>query len=779
MNYTVDVISANQKKIIKTCDCGYRAEILFAAEDGKYNGNSKYTAELTCQDSNWQLEEADITYAAVKIDDQSLPLDPEENWSYEDAGKTLNAGYYTATIELDKSTGLKPESGAVAENIISVAINYTIHKAEQAAPDKPEFKPVTDGASVTQLQVSLLDNSAIGTEPSYVMEYYEGDEAKRSVSQDNTNAVDGYVNFSVETTYTNYCVFAWYKGTDNYKKSPETKSNSFFYYTGNTDILIDAETGIKGVLTEISGGVELTVTADSENGYYINDRVDISGIEIVCQHKNGGTNAKIPELDNSMVSGKVAPLTEKEYVITNIPENNIVTIHLTGARRIPRISSSVDEGQIYGEVIGESAIISNDSAYTVHYSLTAYDTADYEVPILVFDRKLPDKTNLIMKDMTDNTYWYCSPAGYEVDGNTGISLTSFRRMGSTDVYYQIKPKIDTYTDVKLQFVVDFSEETTTAGNIVTTLLVANKKDGVGNKVSNAPNLTDSSAYPEAKVTTTAVQSSFSLHKKAENELETALMYQYTVGGEASKWQHRQEVLILTVDPNTPLPTDAIIYAKVKEYWSYFTRICSGDDVKFVIPLGDVEGSANDVILQLQSDMFPPETRNYRMTAQLGMALSVAEDAGINAEPQGEAVDITFTNTAFKPVVKISWDGRNEAGEDVLPEQRAFVNGEVMRLLVDYKQLPNDNLFEIKTSVLQEAINDYNEKEYIDTAVSQQLVTISVDESGPETFVKASCEVAFNNYAPGNYCLMVRVTRGGYIILEAPYYFIIKDEKDKS
>ena len=198
-------------------------------------------------------------------------------------------------------------------------------------------------------------------------------------------------------------------------------------------------------------------------------------------------------------------------------------------------------------------------------------------------------------------------------------------------------------------------------------------------------------------------------------------------------------------------------------------------MKYLIPLGTLNTDLNEVILQLQSSMLPAHTATYHMTAQLGMAMSIAENAGLNAEPLGDPVTLDFTNTTFEPAVKISWDGSNEEATTSTPEQHIFQNGESMQLMVDYKDLPTEgNLYEIKTSVLQQTINEDGSETYLDTAVHPRLTIQERNFVDNDLFIKASCQVAFNNYSSGNYCFVVMVTRGGYTILEVPYYFIIKD-----
>ena len=770
VTYTVNTISASKKTIIKTCDCGYTSEIDFSAKDGKYDGTTSFPAGLTAKSSEWTLNEADITYSAVKIDDDSLPLDPKVPW---DAAQTINAGYYTASIQLDKSTGLKPQAGANAENIMTVSVNYTVHKKEQPAPSKPYFVNVKDASSNTLLKVTLLETSALNTQPEYVMEFFENGAMDRSEWKDNdTAAQDGYVYFPVSATYTTYYIYARYKGTDNYKTSPETKSNSYFYYEGDTDIYVDAEDGIKSDLIKVDGGVTLKVYPDSERGFYINNRTEISYIEIECVNKNNEVNDKIIKLDDQAIT-KLSPLEEHTYTIKDIPANNIITIRLRGARKIPQITSYIEEGQVYDEVTGSSAVISNDSAYTVSYQVTAYDSADYATPVLAFDRKLPFDTNLIMKDMTDNSYWYYPiPAG-SGDENTAVAITEFIKMGSRNVPYA-NPDV-TYTDLHLQFVVDFSEDTAEPGDIVSTLQIAKLLNSNGDPVSNAPDLMDKVKYPKAEASAAAAVSSFSINKKSGVELEEILTYQYSAGGEASKWIYRQAVLTLTVDPDTPVPQDAILYVRVGNTWSYIHRVIDNGTVKYLVPLGTLNTDLNEVILQLQSSMLPAHTATYHMTAQLGMAMSIAESAGLNAEPLGDHVSLDFTNTTFEPAVKISWDGSNEEATTSTPEQHIFQNGESMQLMVDYKDLPTEgNLYEIKTSVLQQTINEDGSETYLDTAVHPRLTIQERDFVDNDLFIKASCQVAFNNYSSGNYCFVVMVTRGGYTILEVPYYFIIKD-----
>lgn len=814
VTYKEKVISDYVKEIHKTCDCGYTSVITLTGTDGVYDGTTKYPAKFSVGTPFFTLNAGDLQYSAVKINDESVSLDPEldaENkWTNEIAAETINAGYYTATLKIDKATGnIVTDSGSAIpeEQIFCVSVNYTVHKAVQLAPPQPDFDPVAinGGTDKNHLQVEKVADSVNAIAAEYLMEYYVNSSVSRSAWTDyvpasNSEAVfnaDGKLHFKVESNYTNYYIYARYKSTDNYKASPESRSDSFFFYTGNTDIRVRPENGMTGYVTKNVGvNTGVTLTIQPEPGYYISNRPEISNIVMVREVKAGETSDNIdPMIDNQQTNPGESwgPLQKETFQITNIATNSEITIYVKGARPIPTISSSLEAGQVYEAVTGDAAVISNDSAYTVAYTVTGYDKKDYEAPAIVFDRNLPAGTNLIMKDMDHNTYWYYDTGSAEIAAESPLPVTSFYKMGSNKIQrYTINTPddtINTYRDLHLQFVVDFSEETITAGDISSTLQIKKLEASPGVAVSNAPDLTDSVKYPKIQAKAHTEVNTFSLHvtQSTVNELEATLTHQYYGAGYASKWDHRQEVLVLTA--KSPLPQDAVLYVNVKGIWSYIDRVTekktdgngTEEVVKFIVPLGDPEAEVNDVIVRLQSNMFPKQTTGFAMVAQLGMAQSIAEDAGCNAELQGTPVGISFTNTAFEPAVKVYWDGRGDAtgttGPTSTPEQRVFENGDCMRLMVDYKELPEGNLYEIKTAVLQGTKDKATgELVYLDTAVHPELQYDSDYNINNDKYIKASCKVTFNNYAPGNYCMMVTVTRGGYAILEAPYYFIIKESE---
>jgi len=828
VTFTEKVISDHVKEIHKTCDCGYTSMITLTGTDGVYDGTTKYPAKFSAGTSFFTLDANDLIYSAVKIDDKSVPLDPaldvKNGWTKEEAAQLINAGYYTTVIEIDKSTGnpVQDTGSPVPEDrILRVSVKYTVHKAVQLPPPQPEFEPVAidGGTNKNHLQVEEVAASVNSVAAEYLMEYYVNSSVSRSEWTDYSPVTpsdkvffrDGKLHFKVEDNYTNYYIYARYKSTDNYKASPESRSDSFFFYTGNTDIRVRTEDGMTGYITKNEGeNTGVTLTIQPEPGYYISNRPEISNIVMVREVKAGETSDNIdPMIDNQQTNPEVAwgPLRKETFQITNIATNSEITIYVKGARPIPTISSSLEAGQVYEAVTGDTAVISNDSAYTVAYTVTGYDKKDYEAPAIVFDRNLPAGTNLIMKDMDHNTYWYYDTGSAEIAAESPLPVTSFYKMGSNggEQYEIITPadkSVDaagiTYTDLHLQFVVDFSEATVTAGNISSTLQIKNLEasPGSGLAVSNAPDLTNPEKYHEnypdkvldIQATATTVVNAFSLSaiQSTTNELEVTLTHQYDEEGYASKWDYRQEVLILTAQ--TPLPQDAVLYVNVKGTWSYIDRVIekrtandgqtTEEVVKFIISLGNPDAGENNVIVRLQSNMFPKQTTIFNMVAQLAMAQSIAENAGCNAELQGTPVDISFTNTAFEPAVKVYWDGRGDeagtTGPTSTPEQRVFENGDCMRLMVDYKQLPEGNLYEIKTAVLQETKDKATgELVYLDTAVHPELIKDSDYNIDNTAYIRSNCKVTFNNYASGNYCMMVTVTRGGYAILEAPYYFIIK------
>ena len=398
-----------------------------------------------------------------------------------------------------------------------------------------------------------------------------------------------------------------------------------------------------------------------------------------------------------------------------------ITITIGATKKRPSVTCAVEEKQVFRTVAGTEANISKDSAYTVGYTVRNFDAEAYKDPQLTFDSAVPVGTTIILQSRNGGklSYWSYT-AGAAVQS---ISLSSFKRMGGTDMFQAQNG------DLNLQFVLDFSRAVGggDVDKLKTSLDIAREEANNG-----APELTAQTA-----VTVGLGTAGFTLSGQDGTGLTCMLTYSFAPDLAASRWDHRELALVVTC--TQPLPLDAVLSANVGGVWRTVRPVGAG---KYIIPLGDTLNGS--IQLTLQSDMFPVGSMSYQMTCQLYASQSVADAAPLNGTPVGGAVDITFANTVTKIAVAVT-----EAAEKHL-----FSSSEDITVSVGGE-------FDDYTLKVQLEHKDRDTGEYVNTARRP-------DRNGN------SYTFDLNDCVPDSYRIVAIVERDdGFALAQASYYFIIQ------
>lgn len=717
--YTYNVIN-NGAALERVCSCGdYSETAVLSAADTVYD-QQQHPAEVKYSCDGWTPE-------VVYTDSNGTELTD---------GLPVNAGTYTASV----SGGGKTAS-----------VTYTIEKAEQPAPGKPEYdSEITDAKSL--LKVKPVEPSPIGdpnrtdvydptytSVPEYQIVYYIGDtkyetEWKRDDQPGDTYAVE----FELNVALTNYYVYARYSECGNYKASEATSADKVYFFAGNVEIKVVEGTGIMSHVEKASqdtnGNVQgVTVYVSAEDGYYIPSGF---GTDITTEDSNGGS--LYPQ-------ATIAAVTKySEYKVEGIPTNSCIIITLDDARKIPLISGSVTHGETFDQISGSSSIaISRDSAYTAGFKVDDYDAEFYKVPIIYFNSQLPDKTTVIMKDLSTGKYY-----SYTASGNTAsISLDSFVLMGSGDTNYTLQSG-----DLNLLFAVDLSDTLNGAeANISNTLSL--KPDQSRDTDGRTPELSGSvttEAKPENEFALTANTSG----------LNGTVTYECIEFARASKWNDRHGALIITPDPDTPLPEDA--YLKYND-GVYNVNTYLNPAGYFIIPLGAV-GNGN-VHITLVSNMFTPNA-TYKMDVRWIVAESISGSAPVNgelvapADSNAQAVELNFFAGKLN-VPSIRIDSYGETADD-----RLYCSDEQLKPKLTWVGIPVGN--EVTLSLLKKD----DSGQFAGTGWSYKVTLDeynSLDGIGSDSIEIAP--IYLQEFADGTYCLHATVMEGLVKVNEAKYYFI--------
>ena len=702
--------------LAKTCAlCQYSETITLTAADATYDGQS-HPATKVCSRAEWFGQDIQIVYTGTKIGSTD---------SVDSPALTTNAGNYVATITAPDGT--------------AASVRFQIAKASQPAPSvKPTYTEPETGNTILTVHPLNPDSENVSSTSElpveFIARYYVDGAVKETdwhpIERKTTQVAEGesiYKDTSIELVeeLKYYFVYARYPGDDNYLPSDEVMANGAFLFQGKITLIFDADKGITYFPESTEDG-QLKIKIKVSNDYYL---------------VGGKTTVEVCNDTQKLIS--IIPDGNEDFIITATKvsqENTEITIKIGQSKKKATISGLIQEGQIFGNVVGEeSPQISRDSAFTFAYVITNYDTNAYEQPVLKFYTTsetgetpvfLPVGTTIIMqsKHVSSVSYWY-----YTVDALTSsIDIGKFIRMGSSNS----DKFLATTGELKLQFVVDFSNVSgglvgdTNAPLQTLGIVMQFAKNDVG-----APELPN-------YLSVGLVNTGFNLAYESGSGLSHTLTYSFSPGISASRWDHRE--LALVVDGGSNLPADAVISARVDGKWRDCRPYATG---KYIIPLGS--NLSGTVELTLESDMIPLLGTNqasirYPVQCRLYAAASIADTAPLNGTVVvGTSVECTFTSTQKTVAVNVSeTDDRHlfTSQDNIRVNVEAETNGLAINVQLQHKD--------------QKGI-------YVDTGRKSET------ETNPYEFTLNGC-------APGSYRIVVSLEQSNrFVVAEAYYYFIIE------
>ena len=602
---------------------------------------------------------------------------------------------------------------------VTAKVTYTIEKADQPAPTQaPSYQEPEEGKSKLYITPIDAETSPVTQLPAeYFIRYAKDDEM---VEVKIAEKEDGKYVQELTEAMVFYFVGVRYIGDDNYNPSQDVTADRTFLYKGNITLTIKGSEGINIIAQQKDKGIVVDTTV--LNGYYLVDEKFVAEVEPSTTDR-----ITVTEDLNNKDKGK--------FTISGTSGDAIsVTVTFKGARKAAEITGNIAAGERFDNFSNTAAVtVSSDSAYTVSYYVTGYDVGTYKdgenetekryygEPILRFSKALPEKTHIILLDKSNNTYWYYTGGGPD------IPLTYFRKMEDGNG----RPETESiagqqYVDLNLQFVVIFEDAGMSAGNLETKLVLP------GSEEKKCPNI-----FNEDTLTANLQDTGFGITLNGNT-------VQYSGPAiSASRWDHRGLALVLkpqTGEGLSAVPADARILRTI----AGDTKVCwQNEQGHFIIPLAGLSG---EVDLRLESDLFPAGADNkYAMQIELKGVQSLALTSPMNGDLLHKlSANIEFTHRKDKEAVQIS----------VANDQRLFGSNSSVTATVNASYVDGHNL-----------VVELRQKDQYGAYISTGF---PYNQSGDNyTFV-------LNKAAQGSYCIVASIKeQGGYVIHEAPYYFVIQ------
>ncbi len=685
--YTYSVID-NGKTLKRDCSCGkYSEEARLSAEDTVYDENN-HEGKVVYTSSKWNPA---VVYEAL---DGDALVD----------NKPYYAGSYRASI---------------TENGYTASVTYTIEKADQPAPSKPEFDTNYDGdgsvVSIKPVGISPVQDTTYTSYPEYRIVYYEnGIEKTTEWIKGDDSLIDGQyaAQFVLDKALTNYYIQARYSECDNYNASPEAVADSVYFFTGDVEFVVKCGEGVVYTINTADGsdvtknGIEISVAA--KNGYFFPQGYKAS---ITTENTEGDGQAILSPADDYAAV----------YTINNIPAKSKVILTLPNAMKQLTITSAIAEKQVFGRVVSNSATISRDSAYTVSFAVVNYSKSEYEELILHFDSSLPVGTTIILQDKSNGAYYWTEISAENV---RELPLSVFVRMGdSKKTTFEL-----TDGNMKLQFIIDFSQTNSgIAGDAVTTTLSAEPK-------------AVSKALTRQSDETAELKDVSSYKLNAGTEIgEIVFSYTNSIGA-ASIWDGRDDALVFK--PKSALPADAHLSIRLGEANIVVYANCDGN---FVYSMPDQ--ATGTISVSLVSNLLGEGSETYPFEVDWIVAESKAEYSPMNAG----IVAVTEVN--------IQGVGQSPISLKIVGDKKLYSLNDTVSATVSWDDLPSNHKLEVVLMVKTES------GDYSSTAVTKEIVF--TQDSGTQTI---SISLAGNN--AGSYRLYLTAELGLATVAEAEYYFII-------
>jgi len=711
--YTYSVIEngPQSQTLRRVCDCdGCVEEVHLSAEDTVYNQKT-HSAKVVYTSDRWK---PDVIYAALDAGDE-LVFDTDVN-------KYLpyHAGRYTARITDGGKT---------------ISVTYTIKKADQPAPSKPVYDSnlSLDGSilRVEPVPVSTyksIDPTNYLSKREYRIVYYVDDiEYSTGWVVGDESLIDGkyaYI-FELDKALTSYFIQARYGSCNDYNESDISTANSVYFFDGNVEFLVKCGEGVVYVLNTADGsdvtkhGIKIIIYVIDgyffPKGYYASLSID-------------GADVEVEDMLNPYNSFSL------EYSISNIPANCTITLTLPDAKKQLNISSNITEKQVFGSVTADSATISRDSAFTVRFDISNYDSTEFNELELKFGFALPVGTTIIMQDKLNGRYYY-----YLVAGSTKstFKLTEFSLMGVDSN----QEKFVVNNDMSLQFVVDFSRASSfpSMGDFAVSL-EGKKQD-------------DSRAQDASSSETVSIKEKDEFSLSVDQPVNGMVGFTHNKSdGIASKWDGREDAIVFT--PIGDIPADA-----------HLSIVCEGQTIviypnnngDFVYSMPDLEQGT--IKVTLMSSLLENSVHEFKFKVKWIVANSLAELSPMNAEIVKQIDELKVTNNTSPTVslkIRVYDDNNNDSNND----QNLFDQGTTVKLIVEWKGLaPN---YTLKVDLMRKT----DSGEYTNTGVSKEIQFTNGDDL-------RELELSLAGNMTGSYCLVVTAKEDLVTMSEAVYYLIIK------
>lgn len=640
------------------CDHSDASKLAYTVVDGKNDHEKILRKEcIACHSKHWDvtLTATDGTYTnSQQLARATLSTIPngfaESPLSVVYDRTPVNAGNYTASVTLTNvnvvETVTDPETGVKQTNVVqgdvTATVKFKIDPTTQDPPAVPEFTAgVNEGTGILTVTIAKCGESAqSGADAEYRLTYKQDGETKAIMLDDlsasevlsrteNRDAEDQVISFTYEvklpTPQTLYSVEARYQGTTNYYPSDYVQAEQKITYNGAILKFVYRE-GIDHeeptLLSTQANCVVLNISVKKD--FYLENGAYTHEIETVWTEGGAAASDKSPIwVDEKEV--EIDGIKVKKPVLEGFVSGTTVTVTIGGAKRAAGITARITEKKLFGLDVPENqnnAEISDESAFTAYFKVTAYSSSEYEKLRLEFGRPLPVGTAIVMVDRsgTINEYWYWKA----VAETSRLELAEFKKMsGASGVF-------DPNGDMELQFAVDFSmtQNGVGVGDGWSVAMKADKKTGTAATLPLLGNET---------LTVDTGADTFSMYQAidtAAKEMTATLHLVYTSGGAASKWENRSAALVFTPAQDCELPADARIELDLGTYSITGSRNQQGN---FVIPVGELakidsgETATKQVKMTLLSEMLPVAETSYSFAVDWYMANSVVGEAPMNGE----------------------------------------------------------------------------------------------------------------------------------------------------
>ena len=741
------------KTLRRDCSCKVHYETAaLSASDCVYDKGER-PAQRTCSNESWQPE---VAYA--KAGDPSY-----------DGAIPKNAGTYTASVTV--TNVVVDDKGTLGD--LTASVTYTIEKAEQDAPGKPEYEESTvDGVKVLNVKpvaISPLGDPSSSSYdegydafPQYQVVYYENDILIGSDIWVPTSR-DGVVQpFELPAAYTDYYVYARYSEGENYKASEPAQADTVYYLSGNAFIVVEPGEGVEYRLREAESGDAqsgATLTLTVKEGYYLPD-----GFKVTATTNGGAGDQAKWETGGSEWVLDLGSSEPYASLLSGIPQNSTVVVKIDDAVKATTAKAFVEPGQVFGGVSETSAVVSRDSAYTAYFEVSAYSHVVYgsadegKAPAFKFSNALPSGTNLILVDKGTAPQSYY---GYTAMGEVGeLPLSRFTRMGTTGTNAETFEIAADATELRLQLIVDFSAVSNGEGGDASSVelcLTADKGTQENPKNANAAATVSATATAGLRNV-----SEFTLSATDVNGLTKAVNLGYTASqGAASKWLGRGAALVLLPQQGVELPADARISYTAGGVTA--TAYPTSSDA-FYIPLTGF--AVGQVSITLESSLMEGGAE-YAMNAKWMASLSEAATSPVNGDTLRRGAvfataAVTFAaDAAAKPSVEVECF---DAGSEL---QRVVAKNGKLTATVEWTDVPAG--CDMTLTLMRKGNGGYASTAW-ERAITSGVVNSETGVYSSEVLVELN-----GAFEPGSYCLQLSVMQGLVEIASDRYYFIIEDQ----